>query len=361
MPREQLFAEDTTPLEKGEIEKGVNRLVSSDAQKVFQRWNQAVLSGDKPIYLKLRGDLGTLGDMVRGSYWIPFLEQWSGRKPVIVTKVPQIFRAYQCLPLSANLSADGYMMDGAPIFRGGIIAPRRQDTQFEEVAKFLEPAFPAALLCMDQFHIFQLLSFAYFGKIVENIPQVALSFDKQACDKAIQMVEALDLRTEAIPLLVYPDASKNLFPKKSWDTDYYKETISSLHDIWGDKLRVILLTGVDHPQVTENLSSVITVAGVPHDVLGETRDLAELGSLIEEFAKKGAVMLGTESLVAGHLAPMLGVWSVVIGWNSRYNEIYRPMEIGSALVGGKDGSQPKPKQIIEALNERISKKLNSQC
>lgn len=357
MPREQLFAEDTTPLEKGEIEKGVNRLVSSDAQKVFQRWNQAVLISDKLIYLKLRGDRGTLGDMVRGSYWIPFLEQWSGREPVVVTKVPQIFRDYECLPLNADLSADGFMMDGAPIFRGGIIAPRKQDTQFEEVAKFLEPAFPAALLCMNQFHIFQLLSFAYFGKIVEDVPQVALSFDKQSCDKATQMVEALDLKAEAIPLLVYPDASKNLFPKKSWGIDYYKETISSLHGILGDKLRVILMTGIDHPQVTENLSSIITAAGVPHDVLEETRDLAELGALIEEFAKKGAVMLGTESLVAGHLAPMLGVWSVVIGWNPSYNMIYRPMEIGSALIGGKDSYQPKPKQIIEALNERISKRL----
>lgn len=298
-----------------------------------------------------------MGDLIRGAHWIPLLREWSGREPIIFTNHPQLFFNNQTLSAGQRPEKSGFWIDGIPLvhthrFRSVLKDDGTQVLSAEDKVT-LTYSDPPKLQHLNQLQVLQLLSRAFFGKTIECFPPVELSFSPQNQMRAQQRIEKLEVESSQIPVLIFPDASQTFYPQKCWPYESYGKVLASLQSNWGDRIKTILLTGVDHPQGTEGLGAYLSDLGVKHEVLPMIKDLGEFAVLLSEFAQRRAILLGTESLVAGHLGPVLGVWSVVLGWNSGYNRFYRPVEPGCTMVESAEGRYPTTEQVIGALDYRI--------
>lgn len=357
------------PLSRAEIEENApaftaDRIRDPNEREILtaiQRRNHDVLEGDGQIYLRLKAAPGYLGDLVRGAHWIPLLREWRGREPIIFTNHPQLFFNNQTLSAGQRPEESGFWIDGIPLvhthrFRSVLKDDGTQVLSSEDKVT-LTYSDPPKLQHLNQLHVLQLLSRAFFGKIVECFPPVELSFSPQNQIRAQQRIEKLEVESSQIPVLIFPDASQTFYSHKRWPYESYGEVLASLQSNWGDRIKTILLTGIDHPQETVDLSAYLSNLGVRHKVLPAVKNLGEFAALLSEFAQRKAILLGTESLVAGHLGPVSGIWSVVIGWNLSYNRFYRPVEEGCTMVENPEGRYPSIEQVIEALDYRIHLRL----
>lgn len=353
------------PLTREEIEESVpafidDRIRNADGGEILtaiQRWNNDILESDGQIYLRLKAAPGYLGDLVRGAHWIPLLREWSGREPVIFTNYPQLFFNNKTLSVGQRPQEGNFWIDGIPLVHTHRFRPVFKDDGTQVLSTedkvTLTYSDPPPLQHLNQLQVLQLLSHAFFGKTVEYFPPVDLLFSPQNQMRAHQRVEKVGIEPSQIPLLIFPDASQTFYRHKRWPYESYGEVFASLQNNWGDRIKTILLTGIDHPQETADLSAYLSNLGVRHKVLPAVKNLGQFAALLSEFAQRRAILLGTESLVAGHLGPVLGIWSVVIGWNSGYNRFYRPVEEGCTTVESAEGRYPTTEQVIGALDYRI--------
>lgn len=364
------FESEVSHLTRPQIEETSQELLDGIDQTVTRRgvgeiraWNNAVLENSlDPIILVLHPQRNLLGDIIRASHWIPLLKHWAGRALSISSEQSNIFADEINIGPSSNIDYSwilrGLFLHQRALFKNDSLSSMDQ-LYFKQIYQYVSEIEDVLISSqLNNFQRTQLSSYIYFGRFVEELPKAEISFSGESRSKAKSLYEEVLLDGE-LPVLVSPDASSLHFFHKKWATKSYVEILTEIQGLWGERIRIILITGTEHPFETELLGNSLDKAKVPHTRLGIVRDLGTFGALIEMFAKRNAVMLGTESMVTAHLGPVLGAWSVVLGWEDlELINHYRPPEAGCTVVIGKNSDgRPAPKQVLEALNPRIEARL----
>lgn len=362
---------DIVPLTRGQIEQLEGRFfpgVSQDeivaAKARIQEWNKGILGNpDYPLVIKLPSQTGSMGDTIRGIHRIDLLRRWSNREPIVSTNIPDLLADHQTVPLPYKLDGAYELMAVLCDTNSAYFVPSkrkgwRRDRALAKAISTID-LMPYSI-GVNQLQWLQVVSSAFFGQEVLEFPQAKISFSPEATGRAKRVVDELRIDSSQIPLLVYPDASKGLFYSKHWERESYEQTLDQLNHTWGDRIRIILMTGVDHPEETAAISNILGRNRIPHQVLAQNRNFAEFAAMVAEFGKLDSIMLGTESLVAGHLAPIFGIWSVILGWKDQvFHRVHNPIEHGSIIVEGMPTGRPSVDSVREALDFRVDLRLKN--
>lgn len=370
------FESEVVPLTSDQIiEMGDEMVVTSIPNRQtdiegIRKWNVGILQDPEAVVnLHIACGPGDLGDMIRGAHWIPVFRNIIGRKPLIFSNYPQLFNSFERarqdkLRKSLHLTND-YWFYCLPTDMHLLLEPnttyRRQAEDFEYLSvesRNLEMRRP---FVQHNLHRLQLYSYLAFGELITEFPHAEISLSPQVKRAGDKVYQDLDLDESALPVLVYPDASALLFDEKKWYKEDYIQTLEELYKTWTNQINITLLTGISHPGETYRIAELLDKQKIPYKLVGKVKNLGSFASLVQNFAQRKAVMLGTESMAAGHLAPILGIWSVVLGWGSKPTiSEYRPVEEGCTVVMSKeDYKYPSSEEVLQALNPRIEARLES--
>lgn len=349
----------------------VNGREAVDLEKIFGEIREhnvrSLTDRRKPVCLGIVLYEGCLGEMVRATHWIPLIREWSGQEPLIFTSHPQIFAGNKTVTVEEH-SRNGHFLDVYSLVLGNArtMEPGRGDWDLILMdLKYYHQyyhRYNRGRQIMHLLHGLQIASYELFGKTVETFPAAEISFSPAAHQEAANLVESLDIVASQVPLLVYLDASKGMFSDKRWQFESYWSVLRNLRADFGEKMRVVILTGVDHPWESEQLVDVLGHR-IPYVRMEQIPDIGILGAFLEKLAQKGAVMLGTDSFVPGHLFPIVGGWSVVLGWDftngGRGHNYYRPVEEGCVTLENRNHGFPSPEQVQRALALRVGARLST--
>jgi hypothetical protein len=154
------------------------------------------------------------------------------------------------------------------------------------------------------------------------LPGPSIKISEADTQEAGQVYQELtDLEDNNLNFVIHPDAHSNHFEKKKWLVDKWVELIKSL--VTQDSPRVFLTVGVDHPQVSEEIYQKCQEFQLPVTLL-PTLPLAQYAGLLMRFPKNRLIFIGLESMAGSHLAPGLGIKSVVIG----ASKLFKPSVFG---------------------------------
>lgn len=153
-------------------------------------------------------------------------------------------------------------------------------------------------------------------EIIYNIPDLAflpppsVKISQADAAAARRVYQALAKPRDSFNFVIHPDAHRNHFEGKKWPVEKWVKLVKKLTEKY--RANIFLSTGVDHPRVSEEIYQRCIRAHLP-TVLVPSLPLAQYAGFLMNFAEKTLVFIGLESMPGSHLAPGLGIKSVVIG------------------------------------------------
>lgn len=359
------------PTQPTEIIRMPNRWLNRDernviAQRIFtpedikhlrqiREFNQAGLASADAIFVIHQVEAGYLGEGIEESRLAGLLDKRYPGKVFVITNRQDFLGKFDSASVSP--SPDGVEM---LLFTPHSI--RRADRLFAvsgnssllpylssgkvlrvEDGKQLEQDIPIKVHSPDlndvenihMLHELQVMWELLYGGEVDELPGPAIKTPAEAEQRARKVFNSL--KKSRLNVIIHPDASSEakggaiLFIAKSWPADRWASFIAGLRERYQDDVAVFISVGSNHPQESLQIDGLCSQIGLQAQLLPRL-SLAEYTGLVNQFSKNGTIFVGTESMPASHLAPSLGLKSIVLGHAETYIKYYGPWG-GLAVVG----------------------------
>ena len=334
----------------------------------FRQENQRLFAKAKVIVVDLRKTEGFLGDTICDSYLTDALAQRYPQKLIL-----EWSRCRELLGRHHVLTNWGQEKNKIILrFQKGPNGKTKKEAfRLGEIVKVIpryNSTVPASFFNQDpekklsfheiplhQLHRAQILwEVLYDIRQFKRLPHPSIGLSKKD-QKAAAKVFAKLGKTDCFNFIIHPDAHSLHFKEKSWPVFKWVLLIKSLSSFG----RVFLTQGADHPQLTQEIASECTKKAGSFTLL-PSLSLAQYAALLQCFPKKKTVLVGLESMAATHLAPALGLKTVVIAAGKLFNPaIYGPF--GGTVVHNEEPTTASVsvEKVVEAIQKSLRIQFNS--
>lgn len=325
---------------------------------------------------------GYLGDGIQGSRLVGVVESRFPNTTYVNTNYPHLFTKYPLAefpePVNGHIGlpiidengqrtrTDRFQRAFFPIAEHRNLVPSRSIDGKGHVSN--GPNFNIQQIDLDSvefthmFHVMQSVWEVMYGQPLDSLPLTAIAFSDQTKAKSQEVFEALPI-SDQLNVVIHPDSSNIegdlLFEGKRWETLKWIDLVRKL-PVKYPNVSIFLSQGSDHPEVSRNIRQAVRLDDVPLVTLPRL-PLAEYGALIDAFPKGNTIFIGLESMPAGHLAPSLGLKSIVLSDVRFYCRHYGPW--GGLVVAHNDSANNRffvrgvsTEAVLEAI-ERTKTKL----
>ena len=174
----------------------------------------------------------------------------------------------------------------------------------------------------------------YGARNLDCLPPPSIKISEGNLFKSRQtFIQLPVVKNESLNIIIHPDAHNNHFREKRWATKKWTELIKVLTQR-DPKIKIFLTTGANHPQLSEEINTNCQKQNLPLCLLPQMNFVQYVG-LLTLFPKTNTVFVGLESMAASHLAPGIGLRSVVIASDKVFDPlIYGPF--GGIVVMSND-------------------------
>ena len=326
----------------------------------FRQENQKLFAKAKVFVVDLRKTEGFLGDTICDSYLTDALLQCYPQKLIL-----EWSRCPQLLGKHTILTDWGQEKNKIVLhFRKGPNGRTKKETfKLEEIIKITpryNSAVPAGYFNQDiektlsfheiplhQLHRAQILwEVLYDIRQFKHPPRSSIGLsqkDQKAAKKIFTKLE----KTDGFNFIIHPDAHSLHFKEKSWPIPKWVLLIKDLAEFG----RIFLTQGVNHPRLSSEIAQECKNQTIPFTLL-PSLSLPQYAALLQCFPKKKTVLIGLESMAGSHLAPGLGIKSVVIAAGKLFKPaIYGPF--GGTVVHNEKltAASVKAEKVVEAIKK----------
>lgn len=203
-----------------------------------------------------------------------------------------------------------------------------------------------ALHCLQLSQV--IWEFLYGLQKLDSLPEPSLKIPQETRILAHQSFQKLPLNFQKPILIIHPDAHESYFKQKAWPVQNWVELIRLLKT-QAPEISICLSTGASHPETSQEISQQCQKQKLPLITL-PLLPLPVYTGLLESFGKKAAIFVGLESAIGSHLAPSLGLKSIVIG----SDEVFSPLvfgPFGGIVIMSNDHktASVEPQKVSEAI------------
>jgi hypothetical protein len=328
----------------------------------FRQENQKLFAKAKVIVVDLRKTEGFLGDTICDSYLTDALTQRYPQKLIL-----EWSRCPELLGRHSILTDWGQEKNKIVLhFRKGPNDKTKKEAfKLEEIVKIVSrynSAVPAGFfnqeaekklsfheIPLHQLHRAQILwEVLYDIRQFKRPPYPSIGLAKKDQKAAVKVFAKLG-KTDSFNFIIHPDAHSLHFKEKSWPVLKWVSLMKALAGFG----RVFLTQGADHPQLTSEIAKECAAQAIPLTPL-PSLSLAQYTALLQCFPKKKTVLVGLESMAGTHLAPGLGLKSVVVAAGQLFNPaVYGPF--GGTVVHNEENTAASVsvEKVVEAIRKSL--------
>ncbi len=329
----------------------------------FRQENQKLFAKAKVFVVDLRKTEGFLGDTICDSYLTDALIQRYPQKLILEwSRCPQLLGRHTIL-------ADWGQEKNKIVlhFRKGPDGkPKKEAFKLEEIIKIVpryNSVVPVSFFNQDsqkqlsfheiplhQFHRAQILwEVLYDIRQFKHSPRSSIGLSQKDQKTAKKIFTKLGI-TDGFNFIIHPDAHSLHFEEKSWPISKWVSLTKALAKLG----QVFLTQGVNHPKLSQEIAKECQNQAIPLTPF-PSLPLSQYAALLQCFPKNKTILIGLESMAGSHLAPGLGIKSVVVAAGKLFNPaVYGPF--GGTVVHNKESTAASV--AVEKVVEAVQKKLN---
>ncbi|HUV71696.1 MAG TPA: glycosyltransferase family 9 protein [Clostridia bacterium] len=321
------------------------------ALEAYSQINQRLLKKAKAIVVDLVKPDGYLGDTIRDSRLTEIIIKNYPQKLVFeCSNYSELLGKHQFIvgikKKQSKLLINYRQTQDAPLQK--IAFNENEVLRIVKISPRFSGAFPAVFfndkyeqglifhqIPLHHLHISQITwEKLYSIKNLKLLPPPSIKTSQTDQQKAKKFLKTLPLgKDNFLNVIIHPDAHPFHFQHKSWPLAKWTSLIKSLKKT-SPRTRVFLSTGVNHPQVSQEIACRCQKQKLPLICL-PIFNLGQYAALLDLFPRQKTVFVGLESMAASHLAPSLGLKSLAIASDAVFNPlIYGPL--GGMVVMSND-------------------------
>lgn len=368
MSKTTIYKLPNTWLTKKEREKAFNLLFSQEEKNLLQKYRQsnlAKLKQAKIILVDIIKADGFLGDTIRDSRLTGVFKTYFPRKTVFEwSGYPSLLGKHRFL---TSLKEEGEKIvmtykEEQDKPEKKIIFPRKEEIKIVKTSPRFSGVYPMvslnesygsglifrrlALHCLPLAQV--LWEFLYGLKELNQLPEPSIKISQEALSAAQKIFQKLPFDFSKPILIIHPDAHESYFMQKAWPVENWVKLIKFVKTR-KPEISICLCTGASHPEISSEIDrqcqkQKLTITKLP------LLSLPVYTGLLENFRKKTTVLVGLESAIGSHLAPSLGLKSIVVGSDEVFDPlIYGPF--GGLVVMSSDHrtASVDPQKVFEAI------------
>jgi hypothetical protein len=328
----------------------------------FRQENQKLFAKAKVLVVDLRKTEGFLGDTICDSYLTDALSQRYPQKLIL-----EWSRCPELLGRHSVLTSWGQEKNKIVLHfqKGPNGKTKKEAFRLEEIVK-IAPRYNSAVsagffnqnaekklsfheIPLHQLHRAQILwEVLYDIRQFKRPPHSSIGLSQKDQKAAIKIFTKLG-KTDSFNFIIHPDAHSLHFKEKSWPVFKWVSLIKALAKFG----QVFLTQGVNHPKLSQEITKKCTAQAIPLTLL-PSLSLAQYAALLQCFPKKKTVLIGLESMAGTHLAPGLGLKSVVVAAGKLFNPtVYGPF--GGTVVHNEENTAASVsvEKVVEAVQKNL--------